>query len=267
MIDEIICIGTSFTEGHGLNPTHRQGHGKYIKDSAVVWYKKNKGIKINSITEYAWPSYLEKLSGIKTRNLGKCGSSIEYLIRNLEEILQNEDCSNKFFILEYSSWGRSELWSTKHNQWIVANWGPSDGVNSESGYSVMMTTDYNFGIQLEHEYFKIYESFLNNYFNEHEFLIKRDRDFLNLLYKLKSKNIKYQIILLENPYLIELTNHKLFNYKNILNKNMWGYIENDVKLSITKITNGKILDGHPSIEGHEHIANLIYTKLKKQNKL
>ena len=71
MIDEIICIGTSFTEGAGLNP--KKGVHITETDPAVIWYKKNKGIKINSITEYAWPSYLEKLSGIKTRNLGKCG--------------------------------------------------------------------------------------------------------------------------------------------------------------------------------------------------
>jgi hypothetical protein len=130
-----------------------------------------------------------------------------------------------------------------------------------------MSTDYNFGTQLEPHDFKIYESFLDNYFNEHAYLIKRDRDFLNLLYKLNYKNIKYQIILLENPYLIELVNHELFNYKNILDKDMWGYIENDVKLSITKITNDEIEDGHPSIEGHQHISELIYTKLKEQNRL
>jgi hypothetical protein len=265
VIDEIICIGTSFTEGAGLNPT--KGVRIIQSEPAVIWYKENKGIEINSITEYSWPTQLQKLSGIKTRNLGKCGSSIEYLMRNVEEIIETEDCSNKFFILEYSSWGRSELWSTKHNQWIVANWGPSDGNNPDLGYSVMMSTDYNFGIQLESDDFKIYESFLDNYFNEHAYLIKRDRDFLNLLHKLNYKNIKYQIILLENPYLIELVNHELFNYKNILDKNMWGYIENDVKLSITKITNGEIEDGHPSIEGHQHISELIYTKLKEQNRL
>ena len=268
MIDEIICIGTSFTEGHGLNPTHRQGHGKYIKDSAVVWYKKNKGIQIKSMTEVAWPSQLQNISGIKTRNLGKCGSSIEYLMRNVEEILEKEDTSNKFFILEYSSWGRSELWSSKHNQWIVANWGPRNGHDAKKeGYAAMMSTDYNFGIQLEKDEFDIFEKYLDNFFNEQEYLIQRDRHFLNLLYKLKSKNIKYQVILLENPYLIELQDNELFNYKDVLDRNMWGYIENDVNLSITKITNGKIVDGHPSIEGHEHIANLIYTKLKSTKRL
>lgn len=268
MIDEIICIGTSFTEGHGLNPTHRQGDGKYIKDSAVVWYKKNKGIQIKSMTEVAWPSQLQNISGIKTRNLGKCGSSIEYLIRNVEEIIEKEDISNKFFILEYSSWGRSELWSSKYNQWVVANWGPRDGKDSKKeGYASMMSTDYNFGTQLETDDIVIYEKYLDNFFNECEYLIQRDRHFLNLLYKLKSKNINYQVILLENSYLIELENNDLFNYKNVLDKSMWGYIENDVNLSITKITNGEIVDGHPSIEGHQHIANLIYTKLKFINKL
>lgn len=264
MIEEIICIGTSFTEGHGLNPKRSSGD----KDLAIEWYKKNKKIQINSITQFSWPSQLQTISGIKTRNLGKCGSSIEYLIRNVEEILEKEDVSNKFFILEYSSWGRSELWSSKHNQWIVTNWGPRNGSDAKKeGYSVMMSTDYNFGTQLEPDDFIIFENYLDNFFNEHEYLIQRDRHFLNLLYKLKSTNIKYQVILLENPYLMELQNNKLFNYKDILDKDMWGYIENDVNLSITKITNGEIVDGHPSIEGHQHIANLIYTKLKSKKRL
>jgi hypothetical protein len=264
MIDEIICIGTSFTEGHGLNPQKLSGD----KDLTIEWYKKNNGIDINSMTQFSWPSQLHHISGIKTRNLGKCGSSIEYLMRNVEEILEKEDTSNKFFILEYSSWGRSELWSSKHNQWIVTNWGPKDGHDTKKeGYAVMMSTDYNFGIQLETDDFSIFEKYLDNFFNEHEYLIQRDRHFLNLLYKLKSRNIKYQVILLETPYLIELQNNELFNYKDILDRDMWGYIENDVKLSITKITNGEIEDGHPSIEGHEHIANLIYTKLKSTKRL
>jgi hypothetical protein len=48
VIDEIICIGTSFTEGAGLNPT--KGVHIIETDPAVIWYKENKGIEINSIT-------------------------------------------------------------------------------------------------------------------------------------------------------------------------------------------------------------------------
>ena len=255
MINEIICIGTSFTEGDGLNP--------YKDDSAVQWYKEHKEIEIESITQFSWPSQLQTISNIKTRNLGKCGSSIEYLIRNVEEIIEKEDVSDKLFVLEYSSWGRSELWSSKHNQWIVANWGPRDGQNPKTeGYSVMMTTNYNFGEQLEPEEFKIYEDFLDTYFNESEYLIQRDRYFLNLLYKLKSKNIKYKLLILEPVYCIELENDNLFKDELILNENLWDYM-NTNKLSIKHITNNEIDNGHPSIEGHEHLTNVIYTNLKE----
>ena len=99
MIREVICIGTSFTEGDGLNP--------YKDDSTVKWYKEHKGIEIESITQFSWPSQLQIISNIKTRNLGKCGSSIEYLMRNVEEIIEKEDVSDKFFILEYSIHGQS----------------------------------------------------------------------------------------------------------------------------------------------------------------
>lgn len=265
MIDEIICIGTSFTEGGGLNPKYPKEIGREA-DPAVIWYKKNKNIEIKSITEYAWPSQFQNISGIKTRNLGKCGSSIEYLIRNVEEIIENEDTSNKFFILEYSSWGRSELWSSKYNKWLIANWGPTNGSNYDDGYSTMITTDYNFGTQLSQSEFKIYEDFLNNYFNETEFLINRDRHFLNLLYKLKSKNINYQVILLETIFWEGLLNDEIFNHRNILSRDMWGYIK-EIGLTIGQLPNINVMDGHPSIEGHEHIAKIIYTKLKENGRV
>ena len=61
MIDEVICVGTSFTEGHGLNPR------KISENPAVEWYKDNKDIDIEDMKEYSWPSVLEKESNIKTR--------------------------------------------------------------------------------------------------------------------------------------------------------------------------------------------------------
>ena len=256
MINEIICIGTSFTEASGLNPK------KKIENPAVSWYEKNKKIKINSLSEYSWPSILQKLSKVKVRNLGKCGSSIEYLIRNVEEIIESEDCSDKLFILEYSSWGRSELWSTKYKKWVYANWGHENGIDNKDGYSSMIVTDYNFGFQFERTELEIYNKFLNQYFNEHKYLIQRDRNFLNLLYKLKAKNINYQIFLLENIYLQELESNSLFNYKNLVDRDMWGYVQKK-GWDLTTETKGKVEDGHPSITGHKKIGELFYKKLKK----
>lgn len=256
-INEIICIGTSFTEGDGLNP-------KKDIDLAPMWYLQNKNIKINSITEYCWPTVLKDLSNVTVKNLGKSGSSIEYLIRNVEEILETKDCKDTLFILEYSSWGRSELWFKEFNEWLVVNWGPKDGSDaSNSGYAVMMSTDYNFGIQLEQKYFTIYETFLNNFFNEKEHLLQRDRNFLNLLYKLEKENISYQVVMLENPFLAHLKTHRLFNYKELLNDDLWGFIDRS-KLSITHETNGEVFNGHPSITGHKHLANMFYSKLKQK---
>ena len=258
MIEEIICIGTSFTEGHGLNPE------KPLNNKAVEWYQENKDITINYMKEYSWPSILQEESNIKTRNLGKCGSSIEYLMRNMEEILDTEDCSNKFFVLEYSSWGRSELWSSKHREWLIANWGHSNGEDPSNGYATMLTTDYNFGYQQKTAYTDIYNIFLNNFFNEHEFLIQRDRHFLNLLYKLSNLKIKYQVLMLESTYWEGLKN-PLFNYKNIFKENLWGYIR-DNKLDLESETNGVVVDSHPSIKGHNHMGKLIYKKIKTKLK-
>lgn len=258
MINEIICIGTSFTEGHGLNPHSVD----VVSNKAVGWYKENKNIIINDMKEYSWPSILEKESKIKTRNLGKCGSSIEYLMRKVEEIIETEDCSSKLLILEYSSWGRSELWSSKYKEWLVANWGHTNGEEPSDGYSTMITTNYNGGFQLEVEEFKIYNNFLDNFFNEQEFLIQRDRHFLNLLYKLSELKIKYQVLMLENIYWDGLKN-PLFNYKNIFKTDLWGYVS-DNGLDIKTETNSEVDDSHPSITGHNHMGKLIYNKLKKE---
>jgi hypothetical protein len=261
MIKEIICIGTSFTEASGLNPK------KPLENKAVEWYKENKNIIIKSLSEYSWPNQLSEISGIKTRNLGKCGSSIEYLMRNVEEIIESEDCSDKLFILEYSSWGRSELWTTKHNQWLIANWGHKNGDEPSDGYATMLTTDYNFGIQLFQDKMDIYNTFLDNFFNESEFLLQRDRHFLNLLYKLKSKNINYQIIPLEGVYLKELEKNSLFNTNKlgIKSESLWDYVHK-MGWDITSETNGKVEDGHPSISGHKKLAELLYEKIIKDKK-
>lgn len=260
MIKEIICVGTSFTEGHGLNPN------KPKENKAVEWYHKNKDITINYMKEFTWPSILQEESNIKTRNLGKCGSSIEYLMRNVEEIIETEDCSDKFFILEYSSWGRSELWCKDKREWLIANWGHTNGKDPSEGYSTSLTTDFNGGTQQTSAHIDIYNIFLNNFFNEHEFLIQRDRHFLNLLYKLNALKIKYQVLMLENTYWEGLKN-PLFNYKNIFKEDLWGYIKNN-KLDLESETNGVVVDSHPSITGHNHMGKLIYKKLKtKLNKL
>ena len=267
MINEIICIGTSFTEGHGLNPVKVQGGGTPKCDPAVIWYKKNKRIDIKSMYEFAWPAQLQTLSNINTRNLGKCGSSIEYLIRNVEEIIENEDVSNKFFILEYSNWGRSELWSSTRNKWLIANWGPRDGYDpTTEGYAVMITTDYNFGYQSDPHELTIYEKYLDTFFNEKEYLIQRDKHFLNLLYKLKAKNIKYSILSLESSFWEELLVDNLFHSYVLNETNLWKDIM-DLKITLGDLSPEIGTDGHPSIEGHAYIANLIYTKLKHRGEL
>jgi len=255
---EVICIGTSFTEGHGFNSKSQDQDS----NTAPIWYKENKNIIVKSNNEISWPSVLEKESKIKTRNVGLCGSSIEYLMRTLEEIIETEDCSDKFFILEYSSWGRSELWSTEYKEWLVANWGHSNGVEPSDGYSTMITTNYNGGVQLEQDKINAYNTFLDTFFNEHEFLIQRDRNFLNLLYKLSELKIKYQVLMLENTYWKGLEN-PLFNYKNVFSQDLWGYVSNN-KLDLKSATNGAVNDSHPSIEGHNHMGKLIWKKIKKE---
>jgi len=260
---EIICIGTSYTEGGGLyNPLVKE----YYKKQNIIYDKQS---------EVSWPSHLNKISNTQVRNLGKCGSGIDYLIRNVEEIIENEDISDKLFILEYSGWGRTELWDSIKNQYIVTNWGPRDGKDPKNeGYSVMMTTDYTYGTQLEPNEFKLWETFLDKHFNEIDFLINRDKQFVNLLYKLLYKKINFMVIYLENPFWVGIydepviIDNSLFMTKNN-SKAIFGLAMGLSKLvddkqeriiDILKETN----DYHPNIKGHESIAFEIYNKIKNK---
>jgi hypothetical protein len=260
---EIICIGTSYTEGGGLY------------EPIVKEYYKKKNIIYDKQSEVSWPAHLGKLANTKIRNLGKCGSGIDYLIRNVEEIIENEDVSDKVFLLEYSGWGRTELWDSTRNQYIITNWGPRDGVDPKNqGYSVMMTTDYTYGMQLEPIEFKIWETFLDKHFNELEFLINRDKQFLNLLYKLKSKKINFVVIYLENCFwkgfyddeliidnsIFMTENDSKVDYANLHGLSFFVSKKEQRIIDILKDTN----DYHPNIKGHESIAFEIYNKIKNK---
>ena len=262
-MEEIICIGTSFTEGGGLG-----------RDIVKEYYEK-KNIIYDKQSEVAWPAHLSKLANTKVRNLGKCGSGLDYLIRNVEEIIENEDVSDKLFILEYSQWGRTELWDSTRDKYIITNWGPRDGNDPKNeGYAVMMTTDYTYGDQLEPDEFKIWESFLDKYFNETDFLINRDKHFLNLLYKLTSKKINFLVIYLESCFWNGLYTDK------IITDNSYFMTKNDEKAS-SNTPHGlyffigekkeaivdfieESFDGHPTIRGHELISFEIYNKIKNK---
>jgi hypothetical protein len=270
VIDEIICIGTSFTWGDSTDVRRNK--------DAVEWYKLHHKINVSRET-HSYPSLIETLTGIKTRNLGKCGSSLEYLIRNTENIIENENLTNKLFILEYSNWGRAELWSNKHNQHLISNWGPRDGNDSSvEGWASYITLDYAKEYPDTNEVswdftneMKIYDSYLDNFHNETEYLIKIDRNFLNLLYKLYYKNIKFLVIPLENLFWNGLKDDILLNnnmesFKTKDGMGLYGFIAEN-KLRLMDLTNGIIQDGHPSIFGYQTMTNKIIDKLKEQNML
>ena len=73
MIQEIICIGSSFTDGGGLNPNRDSKQSK--------WYSKKYNTTVTDKTHY-FQAIIENITGIPTRNLGKCCTGLELIIRN-----------------------------------------------------------------------------------------------------------------------------------------------------------------------------------------
>lgn len=259
MFDEIICIGTSFTYGHGLHPMH----DKHI----LKWYRDNRGISLD-IHKHNYPSILSKLTNTSVRNYGWCGSSLEYVVRKTDELFYEEDLSNKLLVLEYSSWGRSELYSTKLKKYIIANWGPTDGNDVKNGYNTHLTVDYMKEYQNTQELRwdfteekKLYNKYLDNFQDEHLELIRKDRLFVNLLYKLYHNNIKFIILPLEELYSENIRNDNLVKkYMVSLNNDdngMYDFISTN-KLRLMDDTAGEINEGHPSPDGYNVIAKKVY---------
>lgn len=263
-MDELIFIGTSFTYGGGFH--------KYFNKEVVKRYK-YKGVEV-SPEKNSFPNLVSNELGIKSRNLGKSGASIEYLIRNVEEIFYNEDISNKIFILEYSNWGRSELYSTRLKKYLVANWGARNGVDvTERGYESYITTNYEDMMTPNIDYptlkreMQVYDSYLNRFQDENIELIKRDRHFLNLLYKLKYNNVKYYVVCLENPYSVDLEKDSVFldnlikiSYDNE-GYNLAEFVFKN-KLTISDDVGEDLNEGHPSPKGHEEISKFITKRIK-----
>jgi hypothetical protein len=267
---ELICIGTSFTWGDGVC-TERDS--KLIK-----LYKERYGVDVSRKT-HSFPSILEKLSGIKTRNVGKCGSSIEYLIRNVEELLETEDLSNTKLILEYSNWGRSELYWVKGKKYVIANWGHRNGEDITNGFESCITEDYAHQFDNTpytqsnlNSIMEVYDKYLDEFHDEKLYMIQSDRSFLNLLYKLSAKNIDFVIVPLQHYFWPEMELDTIVTDNHITFKNgdndyyglesycgHYGLRTMDLISDVEPHND----NGHPSIHGYDMIANVIYKNLKE----
>lgn len=272
MINEMICIGTSYTWGDGIDVDRNKNF--------VQWYKENTNEDVSRET-HSFPAILEKLSGIKTRNLGKCGSSIEYVCRVVEELIESESLDDKILVLEYANWGRSELWSNKYKQYTIANWGPEDGEDVTNGYATFITLDYALHYEdAPHIYWdfrneiEVYNKFCDSFVDENEILIKNDRQFLNLLYKLNHKNIKFVVIPLNTFYwnsleTDEILNNNLYPFKfgdDMGSYALGGWVAQK-QYRIHDDIGGDCIESHPSPSGHKQIGKEIYEYLLTKNLL
>lgn len=266
---EIIFIGTSYTFGGGLD--------KYFNKEVVKRYKE-KGIEV-SPKKNSFPTIISEKLNIKTRNLGKSGAGIEYLMRHVEDIFYNEDVKDKIFVLEYSNWGRTELYSNKFQKYLIANWGPRDGNDvKHRGYESYLTFNYedDHNPRIMHsdlrKEMRVFDSYLNRFQDENLELIKRDRYFLNLLHKLEKNNVNYYVICLENVYTVDLENDNVFKNHSIEMKdknqgyNLCEFIGEN-HLAISDDIGWDLDEGHPSPKGHEAIANKIIERFKNDKLL
>lgn len=250
MIKEIHCFGTSYTEGGGF-----EFDSGDRKDILSKIYKDEPKTKFN----YSYPGQLQKLIGddIKVFNHAKSGYGNERMYRLVHDLVSNTDCSNKLFLLEFSSIGRKEVWSNTKNEHLIINY-VLNGLKTPSISGI--ATEYFLDEKECYKQFNhIFEPFLKETidFDTEMKLINQNSDmFIDyLLYN----NINF--IITAPPQ--KFDNIKLKSYIVDFERGINDMVSFALKkkLTITDETKGAIKDGHGGFEWSKIVANKIVNKI------
>lgn len=251
MIKEIHCFGTSYTEGGGFE--FNSNDRKHILSKI---YNEEPKTKFN----YSYPGQLQKLIGndIKVFNHAKSGYGNERMYRLVHELISNNDCSDKLFLLEFSSIGRKEVWSNTKKEHLIINY----IFNPQFSLSVSGIASEYFVDEKEcyTKFNSIFEPYLketidfdieNKLINQHsdmfiDYLLYNNINFILTAPPQKFDNMKL------NSYIV--------NFGDGINDMVWFSLKN--KLTIRDETNGLISDGHGGLKWSKIIANTIYNKIK-----
>jgi hypothetical protein len=256
--------GCSHSEGGGLEPNEIRGIG------VIPIYKELYGVNWNHTSEVNFGKRLEEIIGIKCINEAKSGGSTARVVRmTYDFIYKNWKNKDKFFIiLEKPDSSRSDVFSSKHNQYYIVNSLVENSIHKLAGAS----RDYfNLSYREEDDLCKpIFENWYNNHYSFENNAIQDEKDFVGLYSFCKLNNIK--IILMNGNGLMF---HEAFDTKDIIkfsNKNQSDDIHSWCvrnKKTITDEVSDKLkdyIDTHPGYFGHIEYAKLLANFLGWESK-
>lgn len=275
MLDNIHTIyfnGCSYTEGGGFESK---------KESVKKAYKEKYGFEYNSEKDVCYPTIVQKLlPHINIINEAKSGAGADRIIRKAWEYIEKsklEDLKKTIFILEIpSSISRLDIYSNKHNRYLVAN--VDYDYKTTKVNDVHIITNWIYGPNLDVEYTnktkEIIKDYSNYFINPIEYDTNLTRSFFGLFKFFIENNIEFYV----SGELYYFKYNKLFNNyfsefieNNILNVNINGNIYQNI-ITYCLDTKGSIqnevgkdisYDNHPGYKVHISWGEAIVNFLKE----
>jgi len=248
---KIRCFGSSYTEGGGYYFENidklSQIHKNYL--NSLDEYPKE-------MKHYSYAGQLQKIlnennHNVSVENYGKCGYGNDRTCRLIYEILENNNCENDLFLIEWASFEREELYSNSINDYVVHIYNVNDDFSYDKGTLMKFMYD---NIDLKNSE-KLINDYNKEFFNFRNTIDKDDMIQSFLFSYLTQKNIDFILLSGIKDETKEIISDK--NYINFDNNHdsFLGYIIKN-KLLISDISD--VHDNHVSLEGNKLIANKIY---------
>jgi hypothetical protein len=262
MINKIVCIGSSHTEGGGF-------HGDVETLNKIY----SNIVDNPSMSTLSWPGLLESLldEKIKVINLGKCGSGNQRLMRQFFDII----CCGSFnkeetlFIFEPTHLDRREYWSNTINDYVVLNYSAYNG---------------DMPAVLVHEYYKeeteknqklkdvekLYQDFTSETSHHPIQIAEVETNYLMFYNFVKNQNINHMLLTnlviepnsIRNFYQgIDSIEYEIFGEKT---KDIWPFVH-DKELLLKWETNKLIDDWHQGYFVNNIISKTVYNNMISNN--
>lgn len=284
-IKYIHCFGTSYTAGGGFE----------FESTDLEKRKKLRDFYSGTserMTEYnfSWPGQLSKLlksNGyhVEVKNHAKSGYGNERMYRLVYDIIKSKNFNKDehLFLLEFSSVGRKEFYSTEFNDYLIFNYDVRDITNYDNwqvAHSYFYDDDEK-QLKLESIRDKVIDFFkLSIDVKEKEEEVNRNNLFfvnflefnkINFLFTECPLYVDADIYLMMYPDVVPLKNmepkHKIiFKHDSNIYNGFVGYFHSK-DLTITRETNGLFNDGHAGLHGNKEIANIVYNDLINRKEL
>ena len=290
MWKQIYVNGSSFTDGYGLDiPEYLEYLNKY--NSNYPQHTENKETLTKFRQQNCWPGVLESLINIPVINEAIFGGSFSRVKRKLFRFLnENPSAKDTLYILEVPNATRMDVYNWKRKEWRKINTGEANDDshtdwqdlenNARKGWYVTFGSPSSFYYDDYQNLFWVTSTLKSMgldyliiateqicFFNEETEFPDGEQIFKTLNKSNKEINFvnfetdnNYNFGNATEPQSIIDVHHNSKSYTN----NLLVYFSDFLDCTFKSETDGKVEDGHPSLEGHKKIGQQIYENIKKR---